>query len=240
MGIPDFLSAHLSDIHDLSVISENILGLDSHIDELKEDLSKKEKRMILISGLSGSGKDTIMEKLRQENSRIQRVRTCTTRRRRPEESELDDPYVRIAYEEFQEKVRKGDVLEFVEYAGNYYCTSQSLIDEVMQAGMIPMLRVDPVGARSFMNMWREKRSVFNKTSLFYFFIIPETFEELRERLINRGDEARVIAERMEQSMKDVTLVGETQYIVVNRKGRLDEAVRDILAILSESWRTEIS
>jgi len=233
MLIPDYFRTYLPETGELSVISRNILGINSHIEELSFDLKNKGKRMILISGLSGSGKDTIMEELLKKNPMLKRVKTSTTRKRRAEEFEFDDPYERISYEEFTSRVKGGDVLEFVEYAGNYYFTSKSAIDEIMNSNSIPVLRVDPVGAKTFMDMWRDGKHPFEDTALYYFFIVPESLESLRERLVKRGDALDTIEGRMEQSKKDVTLMGEAMYVVINREGELEEVVGEILAIFGD-------
>ncbi|KKT35577.1 MAG: Guanylate kinase [Candidatus Collierbacteria bacterium GW2011_GWA1_44_12] len=233
MLIPDFLSTYMSDDHELVVVSENILGIANNIEELVRDQMNKERRMILISGLSGSGKDTIMDKIIERNPRLIRVRTCTTRKRRPEESETDDPHVRITFDELQDMVKNGDVLEYVQYAGNYYCTSLRIIEDAMRGDQVPILRVDPVGAGVFLEQWRDGTKLFGNTSLYYFFVVPETMEELRTRLVKRGDDPATIDGRMEQSLKDITLVGSSHYVVINRDGRLTEVVDDIMAVLGE-------
>lgn len=236
MDIPDFLKIYIKNDHELTVVTENILGVSINIDELKRDISKKKKAMIMISGLSGSGKDSIMEKVREKVPGITRVRTMTTRKRRRSESADDDPHIRITFEEFQERIKSGDVLEFVEYAGNYYCTSLRLIREILDAGRTPMLRVDPVGAESFLKKWREGDPPFENMSLLYFFIVPETFEQLRSRLIQRGDDPSTIDDRMEQSHRDALHVESSQYIVVNRTGMLETVTDDVISVLNASQR----
>jgi len=233
MQIPDFLSVSMDEDHELDVISPNIIGVSTNIEELEDSLGKKSGKIILISGLSGAGKDSVLDSIHEKIPQTQRVKTCTTRERRPGESEVDDPYIRLSLDEIKEKIRSGDAMEYVEYAGNYYCTSQSVLSEVIEENRIPLMRVDPVGARVFLDKWRREEGLFANVSLYYFFIVPESYEDLRQRLVHRGEDSTTIEKRIEQSRMDAAYIKDAQFVAINRKDKLDKVVDEIVSVLNK-------
>jgi len=233
MYIPPLIETYLTDKHELISVSENVLGINKNIEELIKDLSQKSKQMVVISGLSGVGKDTLANIMMEKIPKLRRVRTSTTRPRRPEESPDADPYNRVSFDEFWQMVRNGETLEYVEYAGNLYCTSYKFINEVFDSGQIPLIKLDPVGARSFLQMWRGKENIFKDVSPLYYFIVADNIQELRERLVKRRTAPKIIDERIDQDHKDLELVEDAQYIVINKTDMQEVVAGEMVDILTK-------
>ena len=98
-----------------------------------------ENKVLLISGVSCAGKDTIVDML---PSKFQRIKTCTTRSARSEE-EKDDPYIRLTEEEFEMQVVDGRFIENERYAEYRYGTRIQELREIIAKKCIPVWRIDP-------------------------------------------------------------------------------------------------
>ncbi len=231
MKLPDFVNTQLGEPEEIVQISPHIFGLEKNIEKCKEQIIKGSKNILIISGLSGSGKDTVMEKIIERGNNYKRVKTCTTRSIRPEESKTDDPYVRIDSDQLHEMLIDGTALECVEYAGNYYCTSKFEIERVLDEGKIPILRVDPQGSIFFLSAKETGHKFLKDFNFTYIFIVPTSFEDLRQRLVLRGSSQTLIDERIKQSQKDLTFIDHAHYIVVNEFGNLDTVIGEVLDIL---------
>lgn len=233
MYIPPLIETYVPNISELSSVSENVLGINRHIEELVRDLAGKKRRIVVISGLSGVGKDTLADIMMEKIPALTRVKTSTTRARRPEESLDSDPYNRVSFKEFWEMVRSGDVLEYVEYAGNLYCTSYKYINEVFESGQVPLIKLDSVGARTFMSMWRNQENIFKEVSLIYFFVVADDIQDLRDRLIKRRTAPKIIDERINQDEEDLKLIGEAQYIVINKTDMQEQVAGEMVEIFEK-------
>ena len=231
MKIPDIVKTYLSEPGDLLSISDHIFGVTKNIEEQKINTKDGNKEVIILTGLSGSGKDTITDRLISGNEKYKKIKTCTTRKRRPEESEIDDPYVRVTKEELQKMMKDGSALECVEYAGNFYCTSKSEIDKVINENKIPILRIDPKGAKFFIEANKNGHKFLKDYNFTYLFVVTTSFDDLVKRLINRGSTISLLSERLAQSRKDIDYVGDAQYIVVNEYGKLNEVINEVNDIL---------
>ena len=231
MKIPDIVKTYLPEPGDLSGVSDHIFEVTKNIEERRANSKKENKEIVILTGLSGSGKDTIIDRLMMGNNKYKKIKTCTTRERRPEESEADDPYVRVTKKELEKMMDDGSALECVEYAGNFYCTSKTEIDKVINENKIPILRVDPKGARFFIEANKNGHRFLKDYNFTYLFVVPSSFDDLVRRLINRGSTISLLSERLAQSRKDIDYVGDAQYIIVNEYGRLDEVIDEVNNIL---------
>lgn len=204
-----------------------------------KDLPQKfenEKLAILISGPSGSGKDSIINLLPDN---FLRIRTCTTRTIRPEEIG-NDPYIRLTTKEFEEGISNKEFLETDIYDGNYYGSKISEINKVGLQGKIPVLRINPTGAKNAINISKEKTNVLEGLQILYFYIIPPSEETLKERIFKRDVRnvldinERKIAEvkalkRFEGTvLKDLELLKYAHFIAINYEGKLEEVTENIV------------
>lgn len=231
MKIPDFVITHISEPEEVYQFSDHVFGIQNNIENQLKDFTNQPKKIVIVSGLSGAGKDSIVEKIIGARNNFHKVKTCTTRKRRPEEDNLYDPYIRVSVEEMEVMKANGDALECVEYAGHYYCTSRAEIDKVFLNNKIPLLIVDPQGARFFLTAKFNGHTYLKNFDIVYIYVVPSDVEELRERLIHRGSSNELVTERMKQSEKDIVFVKDSHYIVVNEFGLLEEVASEVLRVL---------
>ena len=106
-----------------------------------------ENRLVVISGPSGSGKDTVVKRLMQLHPEVELSISATTRDIRPGEKDGVN-YVYLTRQEFERRIEAGEILEYAEYCGNYYGTPKSEVDKRIQSGITVILVIEVVGASS--------------------------------------------------------------------------------------------
>ena len=160
-------------------------------------------RLFVVSAPSGTGKSTLVDMLTHEFSDcVVRSRSSTTREPRGHEKQGVD-YDFITRAEFE---KEDDFLEKAEIYGNLYGTKKSVIERYLNAGKHVVLVIDTQGA---MNIKKKMKACF-------IFISPPSAEELEKRLTNRHTEDKATIERrLEWSKKEMTMVGEYDYNLVN-------------------------
>ena len=136
--------------------------------------------LIVISGPSGAGKDTIVEGLKKINKNVWLSISATTRDPRGSEKNGVD-YFFLEKSEFEEKIKEEEFLEYAEYSGNYYGTPKSIIKEKINAGIDVILEIEIQGALKIKEL---------VPSAIFIFILPPSMSELRRRLINRKTETK--------------------------------------------------
>lgn len=181
----------------------------------------KRNLLIVVSGPSGAGKGTICKTLIDKNpERIQCSVSATSRDKRPGETEGKSYYF-IGKEHFLEGIGKGEFLEYAEVYGNYYGTLKSEIDRLFKLNADVILEIDMQGAMQIKEQTKDAVFVF---------IMPPSFEELRQRILNRKrDSAEDIQNRLSKISSELKYICEYDYIVVNDK--LEDAVAKMEAII---------
>jgi guanylate kinase len=230
MKFPEYINNFIKDYSDINRKSERIFGIDSKLKEQKEDAKNKKRILLLVTGLSGAGKDTIVRGLLEKDRRFGRIKTCTTRSRRPGETEENDTYIRLTKEEFQKAQKEGDVFESVEYAGNYYCSLSSVFKKAFKDHEIPLLQVDPKGSSFYIDSWRKNEEIFEDINLIFVFIVPPTLDTLKERLFERSGDMSFVEKRLEQTKLDLPFLSEAEYIVINQTGAQEKVVEELLEL----------
>lgn len=231
MSFPNYLKEYISQDRKIISVKDTVYGLSERIEEQKEDAQNKERKLLVVTGLSGAGKDSVVQGLVSAGKRFGWIKTCTTRSRRPEENDDNDPYVRITKETFQMAQKNGDVIESVDYAGYLYCSLASLFQDAYNFCEIPILRIDPKGANFYTEMWRKNEGIFKKTNLINIFVVPPSIESLKERLLNRSGDPEFVKKRIQQTEIDIPFVGDAEYIAVNETGKLESVISDIKQII---------
>lgn len=232
MKFPEYLHSYIENKDALVNVTETIYGLLPNIEEQKKDAEKKSMTLLIIGGLSGAGKDSIAQALIDRDSRFGWVRTCTTRERRPNETEENDTYIRLTEEAFQKALNGGDVVEWVEYAGVHYCSLTSVFEKAFETYKIPILRIEPKGSRFYSEMWKKREWMFDKINLIYVFVVPPSVDTLQKRLLDRSGDPKFVDKRIAQMMIDMPFVCDAEYIAVNETGKLDLVVDDLIKLLS--------
>jgi len=175
--------------------------------------------LFIVTAPSGAGKTSLVRALLAADANVQLSISYTTRAMRPGEADGRD-YHFVSREQFQEMLGRGEFLESAEVYGNYYGTSQTWINQVMQSGKDILLEIDWQGAAQVRRLFPAAIGVF---------ILPPSLPALQQRLQGRGqDSAEVIARRMEAAREDISHVGEFDYAIINDE--FDVAVDDLRAV----------
>jgi guanylate kinase len=154
------------------------------------------------------------------------VVTCTTRVRRPEEVEGVD-YQFIALDEFLAMRARGDLLEDVQYAGNYYGTPASDVREAMARGEDVILKIEVRGASIV------KLKIPGTVLIF---LAPPSVDVLLQRLTSarkeRGNPSQdELDRRMAEAQRELACIPGHDYLIVNHTDRLDDAVDQLETII---------
>ena len=183
--------------------------------------------LIVLSGPSGTGKDSILNKLKQLRSDFEISISCTTRVPRPGEVNGKDYYF-LTKSQFMEKVDAGDMLEWATFCGNYYGTPKHELENRLNQGMNIILEIEVQGAGQVIENSSEAVSIF---------VLPPSVKALKERLKNRGsDSLEAIEMRTREAEREIALAENYDYVVVNDD--LNECANDISKIIdSEKLRT---
>ncbi len=192
------------------------------IQELSEKAAGRyPPRLFILSAPSGTGKDTVIERLRQQGVPFTLVVTYTTRPRRPVEVDGVD-YNFVSRERFLEMRARGEFLEHMEYAQNFYGVPKQPVVEALARGENVLLKIDVQGAGVV-------KLMFPSTVLI--FLAPPSLEVLEQRLRQRGiTDAADLERRLAAAARELACIPGYDYLVVNHQGRLDEAVAQIESI----------
>jgi guanylate kinase len=186
--------------------------------------------LIVISGPSGVGKDSVLQRMKDRGLPFHFVVTATTRPQRLEEKEGVD-YIFVGREEFAEMIEKGELMEYALVYGEYKGIPKAQVRKALASGKDVVMRVDVQGAATVRKISPEAILVFLTTS---------SEEELVERLKKRKTEkAEDLKLRIATARQEFKRVNEFDYIVVNREDELDATVEVINDIIqAEHHRVE--
>jgi len=178
--------------------------------------------LVVISGPSGVGKDSVLQCLKDRGLPLAFVVTATTRPPRPDEVDGVD-YFFISKDEFQRMIDEDEFIEHALVYDDYKGVPKAQVRKAMASGQDVVMRVDVQGAATIRQMAPEALLIFLTTN---------SEEELVERLKGRKTETpEKLAKRIEMAKHELGRIGEFDYRVVNAEGRLEAAVDTIVAIL---------
>lgn len=177
--------------------------------------------MVITGPSAGVGKDTVVKELEKERE-FTRIVTYTTREQRNEE--IDGVHYHfITKEEFQQKEKEGFFLEMNEYKENLYGSPKKEILGKLVTGEEIILRVDINGAK------RIKEQIPQAVIIF----LTAPFKDLWQRMAERGDPESEIEKKLQIARKEMKKALEFDYLVVNKQGKLEEAIEEILKIIDK-------
>ncbi len=186
-------------------------------------LPQPEPLLVVISGPSGVGKDSVLQAMKARGLPFHFVVTATTRPPRPGERHGVD-YFFVSREEFAEMIEQGELLEYALVYNDYKGIPKAQVRQALASGKDVIMRVDVQGAATVRRLCPEAVLIFLTT---------ETEEELVHRLQKRKTESpEDLKLRIATARKELERLHEFDYVVVNREGRLDEAVDTIIAIIT--------
>lgn len=189
---------------------------------LKPVASNKGK-LVILSGPSGVGKDTVIDEWVKSNPRVKRVIAYTTREPRPGEVKGVD-YHFVEVETFEKLAEMGAFLEYKHVYGNFYATPLTDMESMLAEGFVAVLKIDVQGALAAMKLRPDAMTVF---------LLPPSDEELERRITGRGTDAPdVIQRRLLNAQREIRLAKHYQHKIVNDS--VESAVSQLQALVCEA------
>jgi guanylate kinase len=184
--------------------------------------NRKEPLLVVISGPSGVGKDTVIQRMKERELPFHFVVTATTRPARPDEVHGVD-YFFLSSDEFARMIETDELLEYAIVYNDYKGIPKEQVRQALASGKDVLMRIDVQGAATIREISPEAVLVFLTTQ-------NET--ELVNRLKARKSETpEGLNLRIATARKEFKRIREFDYVVVNRDDKLDETVDKILAII---------
>lgn len=177
--------------------------------------------LIVLSGPSGVGKGTVRQAIFSQGEQdFMYSISATTRSQRVGEVDGVDYFFK-SREEFEEMIKKNQLLEYTEYVDNYYGTPIDYVKKTLEEGKDIFLEIEVQGAMQVKERMPEG---------IFIFLTPPDLVELESRIVNRGtDESPIIRQRMEKAVEELELMRYYDYAVEN--DTVQNAVNKILAII---------
>ena len=181
---------------------------------------KNLKKLIIITGPSGVGKGTVVKELLDRNKDIWLSISATTRNPRVGEKDGLNYYF-ISEERFKDMIDKKEFLEWAQFAGNYYGTPLSTVNEKIEKGFIVLLEIEVEGAKQIKEKFPESLSIF---------LLPPSKAELEKRIRNRGTEKEeAIDKRLSRADYEIASSDEFDFVLTNHD--VDETVKEVFKII---------
>jgi guanylate kinase len=178
--------------------------------------------LVVISGPSGVGKDSVLARMKERGSPFHFVVTATTRPPRPEEKEGID-YIFVGRDEFADLIEQGELLEYAIVYSDYKGIPKDQVRKALASGKDVVMRIDVQGAATIRKISPEALLIFLTTS---------SEDELVQRLEKRATEDNEdLKLRIATARQEFKRIAEFDYIVVNSENKLDETVDKINAII---------
>ncbi|ACL69737.1 guanylate kinase [Halothermothrix orenii] len=177
-------------------------------------------KLFVLSGPSGVGKGTVLDKLLSDFKDVQYSVSATTRKPRPGEKDGVD-YFFLSREKFFKMVENNEFIEWAEVHNNYYGTPKIFVDKCLAEGKDVILEIDIQGARQVKKLYPDA---------IFIFLVPPSLNELKRRLNHRGSEdEKNMKIRLNNAEDELKEVKNYDYKVVN--DRLDDAVEKLKSII---------
>ncbi len=178
--------------------------------------------LVVISGPSGVGKDSVLARLREMDYPFHFVVTVNTREKRPDETEGKD-YHFVSMGAFAEMIEKGELLEHAVVYGDYKGIPRQQVRAALASGKDVIMRIDVQGAMTIRRLVPEAVLIF---------VLAADEDELAERLAARKTETPgSLKIRLATAREELKRISEFDYVVVNRTDSLDRAVDDVMSII---------
>lgn len=178
--------------------------------------------LIVISGPSGVGKDSVLEEMKSRGLPFHFVITATTRAPRPDEMDGRD-YFFLSQDDFARMIDEGELLEYAVVYQDYKGIPKSQVRKALASGKNVIMRIDVQGAETVRGLAKDALLIF---------LTPQNEEELINRLKNRNTETmESLKLRIATTRQEYNKIGIFDYIVVNKDDCLHETVDMIEAII---------
>ncbi|SFV68004.1 Guanylate kinase [hydrothermal vent metagenome] len=162
--------------------------------------------LFVISAPSGAGKTSLIKALLETEENLSLSISHTTREKRP--TEIDGKnYHFVSKNEFKTLIKNNELLEYAKVFDNYYGTSKKTITEQLKNKIDVILEIDWQGHQQIKQHFKKAISIF---------ILPPSIEELKSRLVKRGeDDKNTINKRMSEAKNEIKHFNEYDYLIIN-------------------------
>lgn len=190
---------------------------------LSFDLLHPQPLLIVLSGTSGVGKDTVLNGLKQRGLPLHFVITATSRPPRPDEKHARE-YFFYPPEEFKQRIERGEFIEHALVYGEYKGVPREQVEEALKCGKDVVIKVDVQGAATLRRLYPQAILIF---------LVPKSVEEWSNRIKKRNTETpEKLKLRIETSRREVQQIDMFDYIVINAEGLVEKAVDNIIEIIN--------
>jgi guanylate kinase len=190
--------------------------------EFEYNLPHPEPLIIVISGPSGVGKDTVIQRMKERNLPFYFVVTAATRLPRSNEVNGRD-YFFYSHDEFAEMIEKGELLEYAIVYNDYKGIPKAQVKDALSSGKDVIMRLDVQGAATIRKLCPEAVMIF---------LTVQDEEDMVKRLQERKTETpEGLKLRIATARQEMTQVDSFDYVVLNREYHLDETVDSIVSII---------
>lgn len=187
------------------------------------EIPKTNPLLIVISGPSGVGKDSIVQRMIERKFPFHFVVTATTRERRANEVHGKD-YFFVSKDEFARMIDEDELIEYAVVYSDYKGIPKSQVREALASGQDVVMRLDVQGAETVRKLSPDALLIF---------ITCESEEELEHRLRERKTEsADSLALRIATARKELQRIEAFDYVIVNHDFHLDDTVEKVRAIIA--------
>lgn len=186
-------------------------------------LPHQEPLLIVISGPSGVGKDTVIQRMKERHLPIHFVVTAATRPPRPNEVHGRD-YFFYSHDEFAEMIEKGELLEYAIVYNDYKGIPKAQVRDALSSGKDAIMRLDVQGAATIRRLCPDALMIF---------LTVQDEEEMVIRLQERKTETpEGLKLRIATARQEMTHIDSFDYVVINHENHLDETVDTIISIIT--------
>lgn len=189
----------------------------------KQNKKLVEKNIIIISGPSGAGEDSIISGLSKKIS-LEKIITTTTRKKRPSEKNGQQYYF-IKFDDFKQKIKEGKFIEYAQqYNNQYYGVTKDELLRVAKSEKIGIWKIDYKGVINAKKMFPNIKSIF----------ITAPLKELEERIRNREKVSEeYIKERMEYTKEWLKYKKIYDFEIINKNGNLEKSIKKTIKYINK-------
>lgn len=181
--------------------------------------------IVLISGPSGVGKDSVINKLRDNFNSINVIITVTTRSIRGGEIDGRD-YIFVDQKDFERMKKANEFLEYANVYGNQYGVPKDQVKAALSRGQDALIKADVQGANTIMKL---------EPCVLSIFIMPESINDLEKRLTKRMTESKqALKIRLDTAITEINESGNFEFIVYNKEDRIEQTLHEIEKIIFEA------
>ena len=187
------------------------------------DLRKPDPLLIVISGPSGVGKDSVVQRMKERGFPFHFVVTATTREKRPNEVHGRD-YWLVSKDEFARMIEQNELIEYAIVYGDYKGIPKAQVREALASGKDVVMRLDVQGAETVRKL---------APGALLIFITCESEEELERRLrLRKTESADSLSLRIATARKELQRIESFDYVIVNHDFQLEDTVEKVRAIIT--------